>query len=61
MYLTKATDCDNETDDYNDSLSIKNNCTNNEINTDIFLPILLLTIPCGLSFFFDKFNDIYIN
>ena len=36
-------------DEYNDSLSKKNSCTNNENNFDIFLPTLLLTIPCGLS------------
>ena len=27
------------------------NCTNNEDNNDISIPTLLLTIPCGLSFF----------
>ena len=27
-----------------------NNCTNNENNTDIIIPTLLVTIPCGLSF-----------
>ena len=26
------------------------NCTNNETNIDIFIPTLLKTIPCGLSF-----------
>ena len=45
-----VSDYDNMTDDYNDSLSIKNNCTLNENNIDIFLPSLLLTIPCGLPF-----------
>ena len=44
MYIT------NVTDDYNDTLSIKNNFTNNENNIDINIPTLLLTIPCGLSF-----------
>ena len=39
----------NITDDYNDSLSIDNNCTNNENDIDIFIPALLFTIPCGLS------------
>ena len=44
MYIT------NITDDYNDSLSINNTCTNIENDTDINIPTLLLTIPCGLSF-----------
>ena len=44
------TDCDNMTDDYNDSLSINNNCTIDEKNIDIIVPALLLTIPFGLSF-----------
>ena len=43
MYVT------NFTDDYNDTLSLNNNCTNNE-NNDIIIPALLFTIPCGLSF-----------
>ena len=38
------------TDDYNDSLSISNNCTINENIIDITIPTLILTIPCGLSF-----------
>ena len=50
MYITKVTDYDNMTDDYNDSLSKNNNCTHNKNNIDIFIPTLLLTIPCGLSF-----------
>ena len=45
-----ATDYDKMTDDYNDSLSINNNCTINENNIEIILLTLLLTIPCGLSF-----------
>ena len=44
MYVT------NITDDYNDTISIKYNCTNNDNNIDIFIPALLFTIPCGLSF-----------
>ena len=43
MYITNITDYDNKTDAYN-------NCTNNENNIDIFLPALLFTIHCGLSF-----------
>ena len=41
----------NVTDDYNGSLSINNNCTDNEKNIDIIIPTILLTKPCGLSFF----------
>ena len=41
---------ENMTDDYNDNLSMKNKCTNNENDIDIIIPTLLLTIPCGLSF-----------
>ena len=50
MNITKVTDYDNMTGDNNDSLSINNNCTENENNIDIIIPALLLTIPCGLSF-----------
>ena len=39
------------TDDYNDTLSINNNFTNTENNIDLIIPsLLLLTLPCGLSF-----------
>ena len=44
MYVTKITD------DYNDTLSIDNNCTDNENNIDIIIPALLFTTPSGLSF-----------
>ena len=50
MYVMNVTDYDNLTDDYNDSLSINNNCTLSENNYDILIPAFLLTIPCGLSF-----------
>ena len=50
MYVINVTDYDNVTDDYNDSLSINNNCTINENIFDIIIPSLLLTIPCGISF-----------
>ena len=43
-------DYDNMTDDFNDILSIKNNCTLNENIMDIFVPTLLLTTPCCRSF-----------
>ena len=42
MYIT------NVTDDY-DNMSLSN-CTNTENDIDIFIPALLFTIPCGLSF-----------
>ena len=42
MYMT------NITDDY-DSIT-SNNCTDNEHNIDIIIPVSLFTIPCGLSF-----------
>ena len=43
MYIT------NITDDYNDTLSINNNCTNNDNNIEIILPLITI-IPSGLSF-----------
>ena len=42
MYIT------NITDDYNDTLSINNNCTNNDKNIEIIL-LLFTIIPCGIS------------
>ena len=51
MCVLNVSDYYNITDfDYNDSLSISNNCTNNENKNDINIPTLLLTIQCGLSF-----------
>ena len=41
MYITKITD------HYNDTLS-KNNCTNNDNNIEIVLPLITI-IPCGMS------------
>ena len=38
----------NITDDYNDTLSINNNCTNNDKNIEIILPLFTI-IPCGIS------------
>ena len=43
MYIT------NLTDDYNDTLSINNNCTNNENNIEILIPLITI-IQCSLSF-----------
>ena len=43
----------NITDDYDNITSTYMttcNCTDNEYNIDIIIPILLFTIPCGLSF-----------
>ena len=42
MYIT------NITDDYNDTLSINNNCTNNDNNVERVLPLITI-IPCGRS------------
>ena len=43
MYIT------NVTDEYNDTLSVNNNCTNNDnSNIEIVLPLISL-IPCGMS------------
>ena len=38
----------NITDDYNDTISINNNCTNSENNIEMIIP-LVTKIPCGLS------------
>ena len=37
-------------DDYNNTLSLNNNFTDNENNIDIIIPTIFFTIPCGLSF-----------
>ena len=50
MYVINVTDYDKMTNNCNESLSINNNCTNNENDIDIISPTLLLKIPCGLSF-----------
>ena len=42
MYIT------NITDDYNDTLSMNNNCTNNDNNIEIIIPIFTI-LPCGMS------------
>ena len=42
MYIT------NITDDYNDTLSINNNCTSNDNNIEIIIPLITI-IPCGMS------------
>ena len=42
MYIT------NITDDHNDTLSINNNCTNNDNNIEIIVPLFTI-IPCGMS------------
>ena len=43
MYIT------NLTDDYNDTLSINNNCTNDDNNIEIIISLFTI-IPCSLSF-----------
>ena len=42
MYVT------NNTDDHNDTLSINNNCTNDDNNIEIIIPLFTI-IPCGMS------------
>ena len=42
MYIT------NITDDYNDTLSVKNNCTNNDNNIEMVIPLITI-VPCGMS------------
>ena len=42
-------DITNITDDYNDTLSVNNNCTNNDTNIEIIIPLIAI-IPCVLSF-----------
>ena len=42
MYIT------NNTGDYNDTLSINNNCTNIDTNIEIIIPVFTI-IPCGMS------------
>ena len=42
MYIT------NITDDYNDTFSINNNCTDGDNNIEIIIPLFTI-IPCGMS------------
>ena len=42
MYIT------NITDNYNDTLSLTNNCTNDDNNIEIILPLFTI-IPCEMS------------
>ena len=46
MYVTNITDGF----DYFTDLCFTNNCTIKEINTDIIIQSLILSIPCGPSF-----------
>ena len=43
-----VTDYDNMTDDYFNTLSLSNNCTKNENNIQIIIPLITI-IPCGMS------------
>ena len=54
MYIT------NITNDYNDTLSIINNCTNNDNNIEIIM-FLFTIIPCGMSHMFNISDGIYSN
>ena len=52
MYATNITDYDITSDyDFTNDYNITDICTNNKNNSDINIPTLLLTIPCGLSFY----------
>ena len=48
-----GTDYDNMTNDYNNTLSLNNNCTDNENN------IIIKNTMWSIIFMFDEFNDIY--
>ena len=52
MYETNISDYDNiaHYDNFTNDYNITDDYTNNENNIDIFLPKLLIIIPCGLSF-----------
>ena len=51
MNITNVTDYDNMKDvDYNDTSSLNFNCAINENYIEMFIPAILFTIPCGLSF-----------
>ena len=43
MYIT------NITDEYNDTISINDNCTNDDSKIEIIIPLFTI-IPCGMSF-----------
>ena len=42
MYIT------NITDDYNDTLSINDSCTNIDNNIELVIPLITI-VPCGMS------------
>ena len=50
MCISNVTEYENLSDNYNNTSSLNNNCTDNENNIDIIKSTLLFTIPCGLSF-----------
>ena len=50
MYVMNVTEYVNMTDDYNDSLSINNICTDNVKNIDKLIQTRLITTSCGISF-----------
>ena len=47
--MTNVTDYDKMTNDYSNSLSLNNNCTKTEVNIDVIIQRLFLTLPCALS------------
>ena len=48
MFIRNITDYGNMTDDYNDTISVNNNCTNNDDNIEIIIPLITI-IPSGMS------------
>ena len=48
MHITNITDYDKMTDAYNNTLSLNNFCTNNEIIIEIIIPLFTKN-PCGMS------------
>ena len=58
-----VTNYDHMADDYNDSLSKSNNCTNNEKNIDIIRPAKFFSwyTLWSISFLFHEFDVVYLN
>ena len=48
MYITNITNYDKLNDDHNDTISLKNDCTNSENKIEIVIPLFTI-ISCGMS------------
>ena len=48
MYITNITNYDKLNDDYKDTISIINDCTNSENKIEIVIPLFTIN-PCGRS------------